>query len=120
MGPRRRRRAGRRGPKPRHKVALTGPEYRELQGLARRRTASYAEVVRAKILLLAYEHPDWSNAAIARVVGCTDRTVRKWRERSRAGPALQDAPRPGGPRFFPLSRPHAGHRVGLHAAGGFG
>src|SRR5215470_14812245 len=64
MGPRRRRRAGRRGPKPRHKVALTGPEYRELQGLARRRTASYAEVVRAKILLLAYEHPDWSNAAI--------------------------------------------------------
>jgi hypothetical protein len=100
--------AERRGPKPRHKVALTAPEYRELQRLTRRRTAAYAEVVRAKILLLAYEHPDWSNAAIARTVGCTDRTVRKWRGRSRAGPALQDAPRPGGPRFFPLSGAGAG------------
>jgi hypothetical protein len=40
-------------------------------------------------------------AAIARAVGCTDCTVRKWRRRSRAGPTLQDAPRPGGPRFFP-------------------
>jgi transposase-like protein len=39
-------------------------------------------VVRAKTLLLAYEHPDWSNAPIARAVGCTDRTVRKWRRRT--------------------------------------
>ena len=50
--------AERRGPKPQHKMAQTVPEYRELQRLARRRAASYAEVVRAKILLLAYEHPD--------------------------------------------------------------
>ena len=119
MGARGRRIAERRGPKPQHTVALTAPEYRELQRLARRRTASYAEVVRAKILLLAYEHPDWSNAAIARAVGCTDRTVRTWRRRSRAGPALQDAPRPGGPRFFPLSGPGAGHRTGLHPAARF-
>src|SRR4029077_20593038 len=77
MGARGRRTAERRGPKPQHTVALTAPEYRELQRLTRRRTAPYAEVVRAKILLLAYEHPDWSNAAIARAVGCTDRTVRK-------------------------------------------
>jgi transposase-like protein len=76
-------------------------------------------VVRAKILLLAYEHPDWSNAAIARAVGCTDRTVRKWRGRSRAGPALQDAPRPGGPRFFPLSGAGAGNRVGLYPSARF-
>jgi Homeodomain-like domain len=95
-------------------VALTAPECRELRRLARRRTAPYAEVVRAKILLVAYEHPDWSNAAIARAVGCTDRTVRKWRQRSRAGPAVQDASRPGGPRFFSLRRAGTGHRVGLH------
>ena len=119
MGARGRRIAERRGPKPRHTVALTAPEYRELQRLTRCRTAPYAEVVRAKILLLAFEHPDWSNAAIARAVGCTDRTVRKWRERSRAGPAWQDAPRSGGPRFFPLSGAGAGHRVGLHVAAGF-
>jgi len=91
----------RRGPKPQHKVAFTAPEYTSLKRLARLRTAPYAEVVRAKILLLAYEHPHWSNVAIARAVGCTDRTVRKWRQRSRAGPTLTDAPRPGGPRFFP-------------------
>jgi hypothetical protein len=48
----------RRGPKPRHGVALTAPEYRTLKHLARLRTAPHAEVVRAKILLLAYEHPD--------------------------------------------------------------
>lgn len=119
MGAETRGSARRRGPRPQHKIALTAPEYRELQRVSRRRTASYAEVVRAKILLLAYEHPDWSNAAIARAVGCTDRTVRKWRGRSRAGPTLQDAPRPGGPRFFPLSGPRAGRRVGLHAAAGF-
>jgi Homeodomain-like domain len=119
MGPEGRNVSGRRGPKPRHKVALTAPEYRELKRLTRRRTAPYAEVMRAKILLMAYEHPDWSNAAIARAVGCTDWTVRKWRRRSRAGPALQDAPRPGGPRFFPLCGPRAGQRVGLHAAAGF-
>jgi hypothetical protein len=58
--------AERRGPKPRHKVALTAPEYRELQRLTRRRTGPYADVMGGKILLLAYEHPDWSNAAIAR------------------------------------------------------
>lgn len=90
----------RRGPKPRYKVAL--PIYKTLKRLARLRIAPHAEVVRAKILLLANEHPDWSNAAIARAVGCTDRTVRKWRRRSRAGPTLKEAPRRGAPRFFLL------------------
>jgi hypothetical protein len=94
--------SARRGPKPQHKVALTAPEYRALKRLARLRTAPHAEVVRAKILLLAYEHPDWSNVAIARTVGCTDRTVREWRHRSRAGPTLTEAPRRGAPRFSPL------------------
>jgi hypothetical protein len=90
-----------RGPKPQRHIRLTAPEYTELKRISRRRTAPYAEVVRAKILLRAYEHPDWSNVAIARAVGCTDRTVRKWRSRSRAEPAYEKAPRPGGPRFFP-------------------
>ena len=108
----------RRGPRPRHRVRLTAPEYQELRRIARVRTAPYAEVVRAKILLLAYEHPDWSNAAIARAVGCADRTVRKWRKRSRAGPAVKEAPRPGGPRFFPLSGPRASDRPGLYPPSG--
>jgi hypothetical protein len=89
-----------RGPKPQRRIRLTAPEYQVLKRITRRRTAPYAEVVRAKILLLAYEHPDWTNTAIARAVGCADRTVRKWRRRSRASPAVKDAPRSGGPRFF--------------------
>lgn len=112
--------SGRRGPKPQRRIRLTAPEYRELQRISRLRTAPYAEVVRAKILLRAYEHPDWSNVAIARSVGCTDRTVRKWRRRSRAGPAYQEAPRPGGPRFFPLRDPRASNRPRLHVAAQLG
>jgi hypothetical protein len=105
-----------RGPKPQRRIRLTAPEYRELKRTSRLRTAPYAEVVRSKILLRAYEHPDWSNVAIARAVGCADRTVRKWRSRSRAGPAYQEAPRPGGPRFFPLRGPRASGRPRLHVA----
>lgn len=108
--------SGPRGPRPKQKVSLTGPEYKELKHLARLRKAPHAEVVRAKILLLAYEHPDWSNPAIARVVGCTDRTVRKWRERSRAGPVLKEAPRSGGPRIFPLKGEGTGHRPGVYTS----
>src|SRR5438093_4758191 len=105
-----------RGPKPQRRIRLTAPECRELRRISRLRTAPYAEVVRAKILLRAYEHPDWSNVAIARSVGCTDRTVRKWRSRSPAGPAYQEAPRPGGPRFFPLRSPRTSDRARLYVA----
>lgn len=105
-----------RGPKPQRRIRLTAPEYRELKRISLLRTAPYAEVVRAKILLRAYEHPDWSNVAIARAVGCADRTVRKWRRRSRAGPAYQEAPRPGGPRFFSLRGPRTSDRPRLHVA----
>ena len=94
--------AARRGPKPRHKVALTAPEYRELQRLTRRRTAPYAAVVRAKILLLAYEHPDWSNATIARAVGCTDRTVAASGEGAAGrGRPCRTRPGPGDHAFSP-------------------
>ena len=115
-----RRRAGARGrgPRPSHRIRLDAKEYATLRRLARRRTAPHAEVIRAKILLLAYEHPEWSNAAIAQAVGCTDRTVRTWRARARDGPRLGDAPRPGKPRFFSLGPPRAGDGPGVHPAAG--
>jgi transposase len=31
--------------------------------------------------LLAFDHPEWTNQQIAKEVGCTDWTVRKWRRR---------------------------------------
>ena len=93
-----------RGPKPAHIVRLTAEEYAQLRHVSRLRNAAHARVVRAKILVLAYEHPQWSNEAIARKVGCAVSTVRKWRAACREGPCLEDAGRPGAPRFFPLDR----------------
>jgi hypothetical protein len=95
-----------RGPAPKHPIKLTRAEYEKLAHIARLRQAPYFEVVRAKILLAAFEHPGWSNVAIARTVGCTDWTVRKWRRRSEQAPVIQDMSRPGAPRFFqPASVP---------------
>ena len=105
-----------RGPKPEHPVRLTGEEVTKLRHISRLRKAPYWEVLRAKILLLAYEHPDWDNVSIARKVGCDVSTVRKWRAASREGPRITEAPRTGGPRFFSLSPKSPGDGSGLHSA----
>ena len=106
-----------RGPVPAHPVRFTSEEYSRLQHISRLRKAPHGEVVRAKILVLAYEHPDWDNQTIARYAGCDVSTVRKWRSRSsREGPQLAEAPRPGQKRFFSLHPKSANDRVGLHTA----
>ena len=106
-----------RGPNPQHVISLTAQEHAELKRLTRLwETASYAQVVRAKIVLLAYEHPNWDNATIARKVGCTDRTVRHWRRRWRDVASLREAARPGAPRFFSLCPTSPDHRPRLHAS----
>lgn len=103
-----------RGPKPQHVVRLTAEEYTHLQHVARLRKAPHAQVVRAKILVLAYEHPGLDNVTIARKCGCDVSTVRKWRAASREGPYMEEAPRPGAPRFFSLNPARPDHRTGLH------
>ena len=110
-----------RGPQPAYPVRLTSEEYLRLQHISRLRKAPHGEVVRAKILVAAYEHPDWDNQTIARHAGCDVSTVRKWRSRSsREGPQLAEAPRPGQKRFFSLHPKSSNDRTGLHAppAGG--
>ena len=92
-----------RGPKPEQKIALTLEELKELRHIVRlRERASHARVVRAKIILLAYEHPDWNNAEIAKRVATTVGTVHKWRKRWRETRNLGESQRPGAPRFFSL------------------
>jgi hypothetical protein len=59
-----------RGPEPAHPVRLTSEEYSRLQHISRLRKAPHGEVVRAKILVAAYEHPDWDNQTISRHAGC--------------------------------------------------
>ena len=90
-----------RGPDPKHKIELTPEEERGFRQLAKARKTPHGERVRIWILLLAYDHPDWSNQQIAREAGCTDRTVREWRRRwATERRSIADLPRPGAPRRF--------------------
>ena len=68
--------------------------------LANSRNAPHVKVIRARILLAAHDHPEWSNRQIAQEVGCTDRIVRKWRRRWVETRSIEDLPRPGAPRRF--------------------
>lgn len=89
-----------RGPKPKYPIELTTEEEQELRKLANSRTASHVKVIRARILLAAYDHPEWSNQQIAQQAGCTRRNVRKWRRRWVETRSIEDLPRPGAPRRF--------------------
>ena len=93
------------GPLPKYAITLTAAQAMHLQHLSTCYTTPYAEVQRARILLLAHQHPTWRNAEIARRVDCCVNTVKRWRQRWQTTDALQDAPRPGGTRTFtPLQR----------------
>ena len=74
---------------------------RESRSPAARYTRPYAEVLRAKIVLLAAAGT--ANAEIARRLDCSLRTVSLWRKRffEERLAGLDDRPRPGRPRRFP-------------------
>ena len=88
------------GPKPQYPIQLVDNEIAELRQLVNSRNGPQGKVKRAKIILYAHEHGEWSNQDIARAVGCTDRMVRKWRRRWDETRSLDDLPRPGAPRRF--------------------
>jgi transposase len=74
---------------------------KQLERLARSSKAPHALVERAKIIMLAQS--GMSTYAIARALGVTETTVRKWRERFEARPklsTLRDAERSGRPPHF--------------------
>jgi len=89
-----------RGPRPKYEIELTTEEEQELRKLVNSRKAPQGKVVRARILLAAWDHPQWSNQQIAREAGCCDRTVRKWRRRWMEKRSIEDLPRPGASRRF--------------------
>lgn len=98
-----------RGPKPTHPIELTAEEVTSLQHLIRAHTTPQTVAVRARIILRAYEHPEYNNQQIASAIGVTDRSVRKWRARWVETRSLADAPRSGAPRRFSPSGARAGH-----------
>jgi transposase len=89
-----------RGPKPKYSIKLINNEITELHQLVNSRKASQGKAMRARIILAAHEHPEWSNQQIAKAVGCSDRVVRTWRHRWVENKNLDDLPRPGAPRRF--------------------
>jgi transposase len=92
------------GPRPKYQVELTPSQVQEFSELSHRYSAPYGEVQRARILLLAHRHPEMSNTAIAREVGCALDTVRVWRKRWKTRQSLQDLPRTGTRRTYSPSQ----------------
>jgi transposase len=81
-------------------IRLRASERRALKRAAWSQAAPYRQVVRARIVLDAAA--GLPNALIARRVGVTPNTVRKWRKRfcTHGYAGLRDRPRPGRPRVF--------------------
>src|SRR3989442_855947 len=90
------------GPRPKYPSALSETQGAEWTHLSLSYTAPYAEVQRARIVLLAHQHPTWANAQSARIVGCTRDPVKEWRRRWTQQGTLATRPRAGGPRRFPV------------------
>ena len=82
---------------PTKRIGVGVEDRRELERIVRSQTAERRAVDRARIVLLAGEGR--SAARIASEVGCSERTVKKWRRRFEVEglAGLRDAPRPGRP-----------------------
>ena len=82
------------------RITLDDAQRAELLGLARRHSAAYRQVLRARIVLAAAD--GHSNAGIAADLGLHVDTARKWRTRFaiKGLAGLADADRPGRPRRF--------------------
>jgi len=89
-----------RGPRPKYAIELTTEEEQTLRRLVNSRKTPQGQARRARILLAAYDHPEWSNQQIAHEVGTVDRVVRFWRRRWSRMRSIDDLPRSGRPRVF--------------------
>ena len=87
-----------------YQIVLSAQERDELEARARRYTSSYAQVVRAKIVLMAAE--GLRNDQIASRLDTPRQVVSKWRKRFYAQrlAGLDDLPRVGRPPAFPPRR----------------
>jgi transposase len=88
------------GPKHSYCIYLAEEERSALKHLSLSYTEPYTEVVRARILLLSHDHPEWSIRQIANKVGCTTATVKKFRRRWVMEGSFKSHPRPGAPRRY--------------------
>jgi hypothetical protein len=101
---------------PRHSpypILLSDSEREQLDAMARKYTAPYFEVVRAKLVLLAADGLE--NQVIGERLDLPRQVVSKWRKRFYAQrlEGLSDQPRSGRPAGFPPSRGRAGEGARL-------
>src|SRR5215210_4512768 len=94
-------------------VLLSDNEREQLKAMARKYTAPYFEVVRAKLVLLAADGLE--NQVIGERLGLPRQVVSKWRKRfyTHRLDGLYDQPRSGRPAGFPPSRGRAGQGARL-------
>ncbi len=80
-----------------YRITLTSEQRQLLKEKARAYTASYGEVMRAKIVLLAAEHV--TNVEIASRLDTSPQVVHRWRKRfyEQGMVGLRDEPRSGRP-----------------------
>jgi len=101
---------------PRHspfEIVLTPEEQQQLESVARRYTASYRDVVRAKVILFASH--GLRNKEIGRRLDLPRQIVSKWRRRffERRLAGLEDQPRGGRPPDFSPSGGRRDQSAGL-------
>ncbi|MCI0527649.1 MAG: hypothetical protein L0Y56_09425 [Nitrospira sp.] len=58
------------GPQSKYKIQWDITQHLQMVQLSLRYMAPYAQVQRARMLRLAYQHPDWNNAQLAKEIGC--------------------------------------------------
>jgi transposase len=89
------------GRHPKNKIVLKDEDRKNLEKIAKSRTAEIRLVQRAQIILLAAEGK-YRNTGIGEKVGCNRITVRKWRRRFQESgmDGLKDMPRSGHPLEF--------------------
>lgn len=97
-------------------IILSAQERVELERRARCYTASYAQVVRAKIVLMAAE--GLANVDIAARLDTSPQVVHRWRKRffERRLKGLEDAARSGRPRVFSPLGERRDQSLGLRPA----
>ena len=85
-------------------VALTDLQRAQLESLVRAGSTPQALVLRCRLILRAADGDHPTNLQIAAEFDCNRHTVARWRNRylAKGLAGLQDAPRSGRPRVFPL------------------
>jgi transposase len=83
-----------------HPFQLTAIEVKYLLQLVQAHHTPQALARRARIVLTAHSHPDWSSKQLAQILDLNARLVRKWRRRWQETHSLTDLPRAGAPRRF--------------------